>query len=281
MSILISKSVSELRQHVSTVKQSGQRVAFVPTMGALHAGHVALVQAALAHKMHVIVSIFVNPLQFSAGEDLSKYPRTFEADCAKLVEARAHTIYLPDAHEMYPEGFDLTLVPGGVAHAGLEDAFRPTHFQGVATVVAKLFIQSAADYAFFGEKDYQQLKVVTHMVRDLNLPIEVISVVTMRDPDGLAMSSRNVYLSAEDRAKAPLIYTVLNQTAKAIKSGEQIENALTTGRKLLNEAGFKIDYFEARNADNLHTLPDSIQNPIRLLIAAHLGNTRLIDNIAV
>ena len=281
MSILILQSIHELRQHVSKVKKSGQQVALVPTMGALHAGHMELVNQAILTKAHVIVSIFVNPLQFAAGEDLSKYPRTFEADRAKLFEAGANAIYTPDAYEMYPEDFDLSLMPGGVAKVGLEDAFRPTHFQGVATVVAKLFAQSAADCAFFGEKDYQQLKVIIRMVNDLNLPIEIFSIATMREPDGLAMSSRNAYLSAENRAKAPLIYSVLNQTVQAIKAGEQIEAALANGHRLLSEAGFKIDYYEARNADNLKEIVDRDKEKIRLLIAAKIGATRLIDNMGL
>ncbi len=278
MSIVLLESVFKLCEHVAHVKFSGKRVALVPTMGALHAGHMALVQAALARGAHVIVSIFVNPLQFAAGEDLSKYPRTFEADRAKLIEAGAHAIYLPDAAEMYPDGFGLNIVPEGVAKAGLEDGFRPTHFQGVATVVAKLFIQTGADIAMFGEKDYQQLKVVTHMARDLNLPIEIVPVETTREADGLAMSSRNVYLSAVDRAKAPLIYENLCGIVNVIRNGGAIETELIAARERLSAAGFVIDYLEARNADNLQPLTN-VKEPIRLLIAARLGATRLIDNI--
>jgi pantoate--beta-alanine ligase len=280
VSIKLLESVSKLREHVARIKLSGQPVALVPTMGALHAGHVALVHQAKSRGAHIIVSIFVNPLQFAVGEDLSKYPRTFEEDRAKLIEAGAHALYVPDDKEMYPEGFDLSIVPGGVAKVGLEDAFRPTHFQGVATVVAKLFIQSGADCAVFGEKDYQQLKLITHMVRDLNLPIEIVPVATTREADGLAMSSRNIYLSVEDRAKAPMIYEVLQQGARNILAGGIVEIELTKGEVLLTEIGFKIDYFEARNADSLVKLTDT-DEPIRLLIAAKLGNTRLIDNIAV
>jgi pantoate--beta-alanine ligase len=281
VSIILLESVLKLRDHVSRVKLAGGRVALVPTMGALHAGHMALVQQALLMGTHVIVSIFVNPMQFAAGEDLSKYPRTFEADRAKLIEAGADAIYVPDVQEMYPAGFDLTLMPGGVAKVGLEDAFRPTHFQGVATVVAKLFTQSGADCAMFGEKDYQQLKVVTHMVRDLNLPIEIVPVATTREADGLAMSSRNIYLNAEDRVKAPLIYTVLQETAKEIRDGALVEDALAKGAKRLSYAGFKIDYFDARDANSLTQLTNSARGSVRLLIAARIGNTRLIDNIAV
>jgi pantoate--beta-alanine ligase len=280
VSIILLESILSLRQYVAGIKSASKRVALVPTMGALHAGHMALVKEAIARGAHVIVSIFVNPLQFAAGEDLSKYPRTFEADRAKLIEAGAHSIYVPDTQEMYPAGFDLALVPGGIAKAGLEDAFRPTHFQGVATVVAKLFIQSGADCAMFGEKDYQQLKVVTHMVRDLNLPIEIIPVATTREIDGLAMSSRNVYLSAEDRAKAPLMYEVLNQTAQAIAAGGVVETEVEKGVLRLTEAGFIIDYFEARHAETLVKLALAGKENIRLLVAARLGKTRLIDNIA-
>ena len=280
MSIL--KSISDLRNHVFGVKHSLSKIALVPTMGALHAGHIELVRQALLRGFHVIVSIFVNPLQFAAGEDLSKYPRTFEADCIKLSEAGAHAIYLPDATEMYPPGFDLTILPSSVARVGLEDAFRPTHFQGVSTVVAKLFIQSCADYAMFGEKDYQQLKVVTHMARDLNLTTEIVPVATMREADGLALSSRNMYLTAEDRVKAPLIYTVLHQTAQAVRNKTSIvEDELEKGAIRLRDAGFQIDYFEARNAHTLAKLADCKKEPIRLLLAARLEMTRLIDNVAV
>ncbi len=279
MSITLLETVKTLRDDVSKARHMGKRIAIVPTMGALHAGHISLVKKALEMGAHVIATIFVNPLQFAPTEDLSKYPRTFEADREKLIAAGAHGIYLPSASEMYPQGFDMTLVPGGVAKVGLEDRFRPTHFQGVATVVAKLFTQSGADFAMFGEKDYQQLKVVAQMSRDLDLDTEVVSVETTRESDGLALSSRNVYLSAEDRTAAPALHKALQQVAAGIRAGHPTGGELAKGCALVIEAGFSLDYFEARNADTLAPLNDSKKEPIRLLVAAKIGNTRLIDNI--
>ncbi len=281
LSIDLCENIMSLREHVLAAKQRGKRIALVPTMGALHEGHIELVRQALEMKAHVIVSIFVNPLQFSPTEDLSKYPRTLEADRAKLIAVGADTIYLPSPQEMYPQGFNLSLTPGGVATIGLEDRVRPTHFSGVCTVVAKLFIQSQADYAFFGEKDYQQLKVVSHMARDLNMPIEIISCQTARENDGLAMSSRNVYLSQDERSKAPILYQTLNQIAVGIRAGVSIESQIQHGIERITQAGFSIDYCEARNANTLEPLTGEKNEPVRLLIAAKCGNTRLIDNIGV
>ncbi len=281
MSILILKSISDLRKHVSAVRQPLHKVALVPTMGALHAGHIELVKQGLTLGAHVIVSIFINPLQFAAGEDLSKYPRTFNADQAKLIDAGAHAIYFPDVNEMYPPGFDVTILPGSVARVGLEDACRPTHFQGVTTIVAKLFMQSGADYAVFGKKDFQQLQVVTHMARDLNMPIEIIPVTTLREKDGLAMSSRNIYLNSEERAKASLLYQTLSHAAQSIRQGQPVESVLKYAVKNLSDYGFEVGYFEVRNANTLEKPIDKNERPIRLLAAVKIGTTRLIDNIGI
>jgi pantoate--beta-alanine ligase len=225
------------------------------------------------------VSIFVNPTQFAPSEDFSKYPRTFAADRAALATVAADLVYAPTVAEMYPDGFALTLVPGGPATVGLEDRFRPTHFQGVATIVAKLFTQAGPDVAAFGEKDYQQLAVVWHLVRDLDLPVRIVGVETVRETDGLAMSSRNRYLAPADRGTAALIPAVLGDVAAAIRAGAAPKRACSGGVRRLTKAGFAVDYLEARDARTL--APARRGGGLRLLVAARLGATRLIDNIAV
>jgi pantoate--beta-alanine ligase len=248
-------------------------VALVPTMGALHRGHLALVQRARRRAERVIVSIFVNPAQFAPHEDLATYPRTWDADLAALADERVDLIWAPSVPVMYPEGFATRLAPEGPAKAGLEDAVRPHFFAGVATVVAKLFLQCRPDVAIFGEKDFQQLKVVTRLARDFDLPLKVIGAAIVRERDGLALSSRNAYLSPAERAIAP----VLARTA----ADEPIERVLAAGRKAITAAGFRLDYLEARNAETLAPLRSRTREPIRLLVAATLGKTRLIDNIGV
>jgi len=226
-----------------------------------------------------VVSIFVNPTQFAPNEDFSKYPRTFEDDCAKL-DSLADLVFAPATDEMYPPGAATMIVPGGPATIGLEDRFRPTHFQGVATVVAKLFIQASPDVAVFGEKDYQQLKVVTRMAADLTLPVEVVPAPTVRESDGLALSSRNRYLSPEERRAAPALSAGLRRAAADIRAGRTPDEALETARAAVAAAGFAIDYIEARHAETL--APAGMEPaPLRLLAAARLGATRLIDNLAV
>ncbi len=278
--IPIVRSVEDLRRHMQPWRAQSLRTALVPTMGALHAGHVALVGQALRCADRIVVSIFVNPTQFGVGEDFTRYPRDERSDARKLAEAGAHLIFAPDALEMYPQGFCTTVKVAGPAMAGLEDRFRPHFFDGVATVVSKLFVQAWADYAMFGEKDYQQLKVVDRMARDLDIATRVIAVPTVREPDGLAMSSRNAYLSAEDRKRAPLLYQTLSEAAAAIGSGTPSAKAAAAARRRLGRAGFKVDYLAARHADTLAELREP-SDPIRLLAAAWLAGTRLIDNLGV
>lgn len=250
-------------------------------MGALHAGHLALVKRAQRRCRRVVVSIFVNPSQFGPSEDLSTYPRKFEADLTALTEVEADLVWAPGSvSEMYPQGFSTRIVPDGPAVVGLEDRFRPHFFSGVATVVAKLLLQCLPDIAVFGEKDFQQLRVVQRMVSDLNIPTEIVGAPTVREQDGLALSSRNVYLSETERAAAPALYRALRQTAAAIGEGAAVAEAIAEGVAIAERADFAFDYFEARDAVSLE--PISTQDrPIRLLAAARLGSTRLIDNIAV
>jgi len=256
-------------------------VALVPTMGALHAGHLALVRRARQRAERVIVSIFVNPTQFAPHEDLASYPRTFAEDLAALAREGVDLVWAPSAEVMYPDGFATRIAPEGAAKVGLEDAFRPHFFGGVATVVAKLFLQCRPDFALFGEKDFQQLKVVTRLARDLDLRLRIIGVPTVRERDGLAMSSRNAYLSEAERAMAPVLYRTLKQCAQGIAAGSSVAKVLAHGRKAITAAGFVLDYLEARNAETLAPLNKHGDEPIRVLVAARLGRTRLIDNIGV
>ncbi len=276
----IVRTVSALRRETAAWRLNNHRYAVVPTMGALHEGHITLVKEALARADRAIATIFVNPKQFGANEDLSRYPRDEEGDVAKLAEAGVHLIYAPGPEEIYPPGFSTTVTIAGPAKAGLEDKFRPHFFDGVATIVAKLFIQTGADIAMFGEKDYQQLAVVTRMARDLNLPVVVQGVPTVREADGLAMSSRNRYLSKAERQQATAIYRAMTQAAEKIHAGQDPQLATRTAARSLATLGFKVDYVTARNADTL-AVPTESGEPLRLLAAAWLGATRLIDNIAV
>jgi pantoate--beta-alanine ligase len=278
----IAKTVATLRRAVAAFRTRKETVALVPTMGALHDGHLSLVRAARRRADRVVVSIFVNPAQFAPSEDFSTYPRTFAADIALLSEEQADLVWAPgNVAVMYPEGFATRVVPGGAATAGLEDAFRPDFFNGVATVVCKLFTQVAPDFALFGEKDYQQLKVVDRMARDLDLPLKVIGVPTVRERDGLAMSSRNVYLSPDERAVAPTLHRVLTLCAKKIAEGHSVATILSEGREAITRAGFALNYLEARHAETLAPLVSAKDGPVRLLVAAKLGRTRLIDNVGV
>ena len=256
-------------------------VALVPTMGALHAGHLSLVRIARRHAARVIVSIFVNPAQFAPHEDLAAYPRTWATDVAALANEGVDLIWAPSVGVMYPDGFATRVVPDGPAKVGLEDAFRPHFFAGVATVVAKLFLQCRPDVAIFGEKDFQQLKVVTRLARDLDLRLKVIGAPIVREPDGLAMSSRNAYLTPAERAVAPVLHRTLKACARRISGGSPIARILADGRKAITAAGFALDYLEARNADTLAPVRGRADGPIRLLVAARLGKTRLIDNHGV
>ena len=277
----IARTVPSLRRALAPFRDSGQRIALVPTMGALHRGHLTLVREARRRARRVVVSIFVNPTQFAPHEDFGSYPRGFAADLKVLQTAKADLVWAPSAEAMYPEGFATRIEPQGAAKAGLEDKFRPHFFGGVTTVVAKLFTQTAPDFALFGEKDYQQLRVVTQMAKDLDLPLKVIGVPTVREQDGLALSSRNAYLSAAERSVAPLLYRVLKTSAARIKKGEKIQHVLDVGRIEIDVAGFALDYLEARHALTLAPIASRNDGPIRLLVAAKIGKTRLIDNIAV
>jgi pantoate--beta-alanine ligase len=279
--ISVAPTVSELRRILASWREQKNGIALVPTMGALHEGHLSLVRLARQRAERVVVSIFVNPTQFAPNEDFSKYPRTFEDDCTKLA-GFADLVFAPTMEEMYPPGAATTVVPEGPATVGLEDRFRPTHFQGVATVVAKLLIQVMPDLAVFGEKDYQQLKVVTRMTTDLCLPVEIVPALTVREPDGLAMSSRNRYLSSEERRTAPALFGLLTRAAADIRAGRDLNRVLDEARSALTDVGFVVDYVEARNAETLAQVEDGFEAaPLRLLAAARLGVTRLIDNVMV
>lgn len=277
----VARTVPALRRAVAALRNAGDGVALVPTMGALHAGHLALVRAAKKQARRVVVSIFVNPTQFAPNEDFANYPRRFAADLKVLAEAKVDLIWAPSAAVMYPDGFATRIAPAGAAQAGLEDKFRPHFFGGVATVVAKLFTQVTPDLALFGQKDYQQLRVVTQMAADLDLPVKVVGIPTVRERDGLALSSRNAYLSAEERARAPALYRVLKESAARIKRGEPPSRALSDGAAAIMRAGFALDYLEAREARTLAPASSHQDGQIRLLVAARIGKTRLIDNIAV
>jgi pantoate--beta-alanine ligase len=274
------RTVAALRRETARWRHDGLRYAVVPTMGAIHSGHTQLVTEGLKRADRVITTIFVNPKQFAAHEDLSKYPRDEDSDVRKLGKAGTHLIFAPAPEEVYPQGFSTAVTLTGPAKAGLEDKFRPQFFDGVATVVAKLFIQTGADYAMFGEKDYQQLKVVTRMARDLDIPVEVVGIPTVREDDGLAKSSRNVYLSKPERQQAIAIYRNLQNAAERIRSGINPQTATRSATRTLMALGFKVDYVTARNAENL-SIPQSKDEPLRLLAAAWLGKTRLIDNMSV
>jgi pantoate--beta-alanine ligase len=277
----VTRTVAALRKALAPFRTRGQGIALVPTMGALHRGHLALVKEAQKRARRVVVSIFVNPTQFAPHEDFGSYPRRFAADIAALTQAKADVVWAPPAEAMYPEGFATRLAPQGAALAGLEDKFRPHFFGGVATVVAKLFTQVQPDFAIFGQKDYQQLRVVTQMAKDLDLPLKVIGMPTVREKDGLALSSRNVYLSELERMHAPVLYRTLLTCAERIKAGEPIEMVLEEGRQDIARAEFALDYLEARHALTLAPIGSLKDGPIRLLVAAKIGKTRLIDNLGV
>jgi pantoate--beta-alanine ligase len=277
----IARTVEALRKAVARLRGRGDAVALVPTMGALHAGHITLVRAARKRARRVVVSIFVNPAQFAPHEDFGSYPRTFEADLAALAAENVDLVWAPTPAAMYPEGFATRVAPEGAAKAGLEDKFRPHFFGGVATVVTKLFTQVRPDFAMFGQKDYQQLRVVTQMAKDLDLGVTVVGVPTVREADGLALSSRNVYLSELERGHAPALYRTLRECAARIKAGEPLEMVLEEGRARITQAEFMLDYLEARHALTLAPIASAKDGPVRLLVAARIGKTRLIDNLGV
>ena len=279
--VKISRSVKDLRKHVAKWREAGKSVALVPTMGALHDGHLALVKMAKKKADRVVVSIFVNPTQFAASEDLSRYPRDEAADVEKLASVAADLVWAPTAAEMYPNGFSTGVVPGTAAE-GMEGAIRPHHFGGVATVCCKLFSQVTPDIAIFGEKDFQQLTVLKQMVRDLNLPLKIMGGATERAKDGLALSSRNAYLTEAERKVAPALYAVISELAKAVGKGADIQSGIANARRKLLAAGFAaVDYVEVRDAATLGPPGPSTDDKLRVLAAARLGKTRLIDNVGV
>ncbi len=276
----VIRTAAELQEKVAGWKRSGILVGVVPTMGALHDGHLSLARAARAQSDRVIVTIFVNPKQFNNPDDLKKYPRTEAHDLALLEAEGVDVLFAPQPDEVYPEGFATNVTVRGVSEP-LEGANRPGHFDGVATVVSKLFGMTQAGRAFFGEKDWQQVQVVQRLVRDLNIPIKIIPCPTIREADGLAMSSRNVRLTDAERARAPALYAIMQRAAAAIRAGGGIEAVLETARAEVLAAGFReIEYLELRDAETLAQVAD-LAKPVRMLAAAWLGGVRLIDNIGV
>jgi pantoate--beta-alanine ligase len=278
---MIVRTVSALRSALEGLRARKATIALVPTMGALHEGHVSLIRLAKRRAKKVVVSIFVNPTQFAPSEDFSSYPRTWKADVARLAAENVDMIWNPGVKTMYPDGFATKILTEGPAVAGLEDRFRPHFFGGVATVVGKLFTQVRPDLAIFGEKDFQQLRVVTQMASDLDLGVKVIGSRTVREGDGLAMSSRNVYLSPEQRRVAPELYRAMKESARRMRAGDDIEAAMAGGAELTVSAGFTLDYFEVRHAETLAPVTSVEDGPLRILVAAKIGKTRLIDNVAV
>ncbi|MEO9634246.1 MAG: pantoate--beta-alanine ligase [Parasphingorhabdus sp.] len=276
----IVRQLDPLRDALTEIRKDGSKIGLVPTMGALHRGHMRLVEVAMEQCDKVVASIFVNPAQFGEGEDLDAYPRPEAEDAALLEAAGVELLWAPTAEQIYPEGYATNVTVGGISD-GLCGAARPGHFDGVATVVAKLFNQIRPDAAYFGEKDYQQLAIIRQMARDLDFTHDVVGVQTVRDPDGLALSSRNTYLTEEQRAKAAVLPKVMKDAAKAIAAGENLSVVLDNAKTRLLASGFhKIDYLELRNAIDLSVL-DVFTNPARLFVAARIGQTRLIDNIPI
>jgi pantoate--beta-alanine ligase len=278
---MIVRTVPALRRALDSLRAKKATLAMVPTMGALHDGHVSLVRLAKRRATRVVVSIFVNPAQFAPSEDFSSYPRTWKADVARLAAENVDLIWNPDVKTMYPNGFATRILTEGPATAGLEDRFRPHFFGGVTTVVGKLFTQVRPDIAIFGEKDFQQLRVIARMAGDLDLGVKVMGSRTVRERDGLAMSSRNVYLSAEQRQVAPELYRAMQESARRLRAGDDIAAAMAGGAEMITGAGFALDYFEARHAETLAPIASVRDGPIRILVAAKIGKTRLIDNIGV
>lgn len=276
----IFATVDAMRAQVAAWRDAGSRVAVVPTMGFLHRAHIALIEAALTDCDRVIVTIFVNPRQFGENEDFDTYPRDLDGDLAKISGAGAHAAFVPEMGEMYPPGYATTVTVDGLTDT-LCGAARPGHFTGVSTVVTKLLLQCQADDAMFGEKDYQQLLVVRRMVRDLHIPVRIRAVPTLREGDGLAISSRNVKLTPDQRAQAPTLYKTLAATAAAVRGGADVAGAQAEGTRALTSAGFdRVDYLEVRDAETLASVSE-IRAPVRVFAAAWFGETRLIDNVPV
>jgi pantoate--beta-alanine ligase len=278
--VQIIRDAEALKREIAALRATGGSIALVPTMGALHAGHMALVAEGRRRAGHVVASIFVNPTQFGENEDLASYPRREAADAAMLDEEGCAILWAPDVATMYPDGFKADVHVGGIGE-DLDGAARPGHFDGVATVVARLFDQVRPDIALFGEKDYQQLAMIRQMVRDLGLAVEIVGVPTQRDADGLALSSRNIYLSEEERVAARTLPRALGEAAQAIADGAGVAEALERAQARLEGAGFDpIDYVALRDAETLAPIT-ALDRPARLLAAARIGRTRLIDNLPV
>jgi len=273
------RTVRDLRARVAAWRAGGETVALVPTMGAIHDGHLSLVNSGKAHCGRVVISLFVNPLQFGPREDFHAYPRDEARDAKLLTKAGSDLLYAPEAAEMYPPGFS-TKVHVGDLTEDLCGASRPNHFDGVATVVAKLLLQCAPDTAIFGEKDYQQLLVIKRFVRDLNIPVEILGVPIMREADGLALSSRNAYLSPEERAVAPVLHQTIQQVASDLAQGRGADDASEAARFRLEAMGLRVDYVAVRDPDTLKPLHGPVKTA-RVLAAIRLGKTRLIDNVPV
>jgi pantoate--beta-alanine ligase len=278
---IIVRTLPALRRAIEGLRSKKALIALVPTMGALHDGHVSLMRLAKRRAGKVVVSIFVNPTQFAPSEDFGAYPRTWKDDVAKCAAEDVDLIWNPDVRTMYPDGFATRILTEGPAVAGLEDRFRPQFFGGVTTVVGKLFTQVRPDAAIFGEKDFQQLRVVARMAADLDLGVKVIGSRTIRERDGLAMSSRNVYLSADERRAAPELHRAMKETARRLRAGDDFDAAISDGAAQIAAAVFRVDYFEVRHAETLAPISSLKDGPMRLLVAAIIGKTRLIDNLAV
>ena len=277
-SIATARTVTDLRAQIAKWRKAGETIVLVPTMGALHAGHLSLIGIAKGHAGRVVASIFVNPSQFGPKEDFKRYPRDEAGDVKKLAEADVDLVFLPSTDEMYPAGFS-TKVSLPSLTDDLCGAARPNHFEGVATVVTKLLLQCAPDVAVFGEKDFQQLLVIKRLVRDLNIPVEIVGAPIVREEDGLALSSRNGYLSAAERKTAPFLHQVLAETAASLANGEGCDAATSAGRFKLEGKGFRVDYVAVRDPETLAPLFGPIKGPARVMGAAYLGTTRLIDNV--
>ena len=273
------RTVPDLRDRVAAWRDAGKSIALVPTMGALHPGHLSLIALARSKADEVVASVFVNPAQFGPKEDLARYPRDEAGDLAKLSAAGAHLAYVPDTAEMYPPGFSTTVNVADLT-GDLCGAARPNHFDGVATVVTKLLTQCAPDIAIFGEKDYQQLLVIKRLVRDLDIPVEIVGGPIIREEDGLALSSRNAYLSPNERKAAPLLFQTIRDVAADLERGRGADDSALAGRFKLEAKGFRVDYVAVRDPDTLRPLSGPVKRA-RVLAAVHLGRTRLIDNVPV
>jgi pantoate--beta-alanine ligase len=279
MSTFAVRTVADLRQNLAPWRKAGERIALVPTMGALHEGHLSLVALAKSNADRVVASIFVNPAQFGPHEDFNRYPRDEAGDLLKLDAAGANLVFVPETTEMYPRGFSTNVGVSDLTE-DLCGASRPNHFDGVATVVTKLLLQCAPDLALFGEKDYQQLLVIKRLVRDLDIPVKILGGPIVREKDGLALSSRNAYLSPSERKAAPLLYQTIVAVANDLSQGRGADDAAGAGRFKLEAAGFQVDYVAVRDPETLKPLSGPVERA-RVLAAVQLGSTRLIDNVAV